>query len=184
VGRTPGVLVRRAAASIVALCALAALPALAAVTEKHPDGFLVEQRVTLAGVAPIDAYIRFVQIGSWWDPEHTISGHAENMSLQQFPGGCWCEQLDSGGFVRHMDVLVDDPPRRLRLSGGLGPLQELAVNGVMTVDFSAAGEGSQVRLSYRVGGSTQVGLARLAPAVDGVLAKALARYAGFAAATP
>ena len=78
-------------------------------------------------------------VGKWWNPDHTYSGDAKNMSFEATAGGCLCEQLPGGGSVEHMHVVFVEPRKTLRLSGGLGPLQEMAVNGAMTFQLEASG---------------------------------------------
>src|SRR5215471_13512061 len=64
------------------------------------------------------------RIGSWWDKDHTWSGNAANLSIDARPGGCFCERLPGGG-VQHMIVIYADRGKLLRMSGGIGPLQDL-----------------------------------------------------------
>ncbi len=61
------------------------------------------------------------QIGRWWDPAHTFSGQAANLTIDPRAGGCFCETLTTGS-VQHMIVSHIDAPRMLVLQGGLGPL--------------------------------------------------------------
>ncbi|MCE9521470.1 MAG: ATPase, partial [Alphaproteobacteria bacterium] len=98
------------------------------------------------------------------------------------PGGCWCETLPEGGFVKHMDVVHAAPGAMLVFSGGLGPLHFMGVAGSMTVTFKAAKEsnGSTVTLRYDVGGHDAGDFKDLSKAVDGVLLEQLTRYASFA----
>ena len=72
------------------------------------------------------------QIGSWWNPEHTYSHDAKNLSIDARPGGCFCEKLPNGGGVEHLRVVYVAPREVLRFSGGLGPLQASGVAGSMT----------------------------------------------------
>jgi hypothetical protein len=81
--------------------------------------------------------------------------------------------------VRHMTIVYASPGKLLRLSGGLGPLQEIAVAGSMTWTLSAEGSSTKVDLTYRVGGYYEGGLATLAPIVDGVLREQLERMKRF-----
>jgi uncharacterized protein YndB with AHSA1/START domain len=170
---------RTVLAALAALFAFAAAPAHAEVVASATGGFTVRHVVAVAA-PPAQAWRRFTEVGRWWNDDHTFSGSARNLSLAVRPGGCWCEKLDGGGFVRHMEVIYAAPGEMLRLSGGLGPLQDLPVSGVMTVKVEADGAGSKVTLTYAVGGNTASGLASLAPAVDGVLGQQMTRYAAFA----
>lgn len=166
-----------AAMLIVAPCSTA----LAEVTTIGPHGFESRQIVTL-GLPPEAAYRHFVAIPSWWAASHTYSGDASRLSLDVRVGGCWCERLDGGG-VEHMRVVYVDAGRMIRLEGGLGPLQELGVRGVLTVSFQPDGAGTRVTLVYRVGGWRDGGFADLAPVVDAVLAQQFERFAAAAART-
>jgi hypothetical protein len=165
------------------LVALSTPPAQGAVTASGPPGFSLKLETTVA-VSPADAFGQFVQIGRWWSPTHTYSGDAHLMTLDTKPGGCFCESLPGGGFVRHMDVVFSAPGKALRLSGGLGPLQELGATGVMSFTFKpdgAAGKATRVTLTYTVSGfATGKGLGEIAPAVDGVLSEQLSRFKHFA----
>src|SRR5262245_25163980 len=102
----------------------------AAVTSQGTNGFVVMNEVTVPG-SSADAYAAVIKIGGWWDPEHSFSQDAKNLTLDAQPGGCWCETLPNGGFVRHLDVIHAAPGAKLVLSGGLGPLQAMAVAGTM-----------------------------------------------------
>jgi hypothetical protein len=51
-----------------------------------------------------------------------------------------------------MTVVYADPGKLLRLTGGLGPLQNLAVTGVMTWKLTEAGGKTTIEMSYKVGG--------------------------------
>lgn len=156
-------------------CASLAAPARAEVVSSAANGFVV-RHVVAAPVSAEVAYRRFLDIASWWTPEHTYTGNAKNLSLRARAGDCWCEKLPDGGFVRHMSVVYAAPNRMLRLEGGLGPLQELGVHGAMTIAFEGDGPSTKVTLSYAVGGYSPNGLGALAPIVDGVIGAQLVRY--------
>jgi len=59
------------------------------------------------------------------------------------------------------------------MTGGLGPLGLLGVNGNMTWEFFDAGEGTRVKFSYAVGGYRAGGLDGMAVPVDYVVGQAL-----------
>jgi uncharacterized protein YndB with AHSA1/START domain len=167
----------------VIVCAQLALlgcsTALAEVTALAPQGF-ESRHSAVVDLAPQAAYQRFIAIASWWAGSHTYSGDARRLSLDARAGGCWCERLDGGG-VEHMRVVYVDAGKAIRFEGGLGPLQELGVRGVLTVTFRAEGAGSRVAMVYRIGGWRDTGFADLAPLVDSVLAE---QFKSFAAVTP
>ena len=108
--------VPRHAAAVIALGVLAAGPAAAAVASAGAGGFVLHHEITFPGT-PAQAWTRLVAPAAWWSSEHTYSGDAKNLSLAAVQGGCWCESLPGGGFVRHMDVLYVAPGRALRLFG-------------------------------------------------------------------
>jgi hypothetical protein len=93
------------------------------------------------------------------------------MSLDLAAGACWCERWGEGCSMQHGQVLMVQPGRVIRLRADLGPLQDLAVNGVLTIVTSAQDGKTFLRLTYRVAGSADAGLEKLAPAVDQVLAE-------------
>ena len=120
-------------------------------------------------------------VGKWWHSDHTISGFAENMHIDAGVPGCFCEDLGQGAGIVHMMVTYLSPGIIVRLSGGLGPLGLMGVDGNMTWEFDDAEEhGTIVTLNYAVGGYYAKGLDTIAPAVDGVLAEAMARLRAFA----
>lgn len=167
---------------LFAACALGALfasPASAEVITSSAGGFIVRHVVSVHTDANA-AWRRFADIGGWWNSEHTFSHDARNLKLDARPGGCWCEKLPGRGFVRHMDVVYAAPGDTLRLSGGLGPLQEMAVTGAMTVKFESDGPSTTVTMTYAVGGYAPTGLAPIAPLVDGVLGEQMLRYREYA----
>jgi uncharacterized protein YndB with AHSA1/START domain len=127
-------------------------------------------------VSPASAYDTFVAIESWWDANHTYGGKASSLTLDPRAGGIWQETLEGSGSVLHMTVLQAVPGSRLVMSGGLGPLARMGVNGTMTVVFSKSPKGTLVKLDYSVGGFDPDGFKQLAPAVDSVLAHQFQRF--------
>lgn len=165
----------------VVAAVLAGTPAVRAeVSSAGPAGFAVKSSVVVAG-APSDVYARFVEIGRWWNPQHSYSGKGENMTLRAQAGGCFCETLPGGGSVEHMRVVFVVPGHTLRMQGGLGPLQSLAATGSMTITFEAAEQQTRVTLGYLVTGYLPgTGLGELATPVDGVLSEQLQRFKKYA----
>ena len=163
-------------ASTAALVALTATDAHASVVDATPAGFTVRHVIEVSAPAWSAYQVLTDRIGAWWDPQHTFSGRSANLTIEARPGGCFCEQLPGGGGVRHMTVLYADPGKLLRLTGGLGPLQELAVSGTMTWAFmQQTGNKTTITFTYAVGGYAPGGLAALAPVVDTVLGTQVAR---------
>jgi len=119
------------------------------------------------------------KVGNWWDPAHTFSNDARNLSIDAKPGGCFCERLPDGGGVQHMTVVYASPGKLLRLTGAIGPLQEAALTGTMTWSLSPAGGGTTVELIYTIGGFRAGGFRDMPTIVDGVLRGQLARLKAF-----
>src|SRR5210317_1405887 len=115
------------------------------------------------------------EVGKWWSDDHTVNGDAGRMTIEGTPQGCFCESFENGGGVVHMDVTFVNPGIVLRLTGGLGPLGLMGVNGNMTWEFFDALEGTRVRFTYVVGGYRPGGLNAIALPVDYVIGEALAR---------
>ncbi|HAH09621.1 MAG TPA: ATPase [Alphaproteobacteria bacterium] len=149
----------------------------ARVDQQTEKGFRVVHTVTVTADASA-AFERFVKIGSWWSKAHTYSGEAKNLKIDLTPGGCWCERVGQGGFVKHMEVLTALPGQHLAFQGGLGPLQRLGASGVMAVDFKTKDGKTDVSMVYTVTGLfDDKEVAGLAAAVDGVLGEQIKRYA-------
>ena len=164
----------RAAVPILAALVLAlATTARAEVTEVADHGF--RSLHTLQMNAPAKkVWDALLQPGRWWDPAHTYSGSARNLTLEARAGGCFCETLKNGQ-VQHLTVTHIRWPEQLTLTGGLGPLAAQGVAGAMVVTVKPSPGGSTVTMSYAVGGWSAVPFQTLAPAVDGVLAGQMTR---------
>lgn len=147
----------------------------AKVVDSSASGFTSKTSVVIDKPAA-SVWTSLVSISSWWDPSHSYSGKAENISLEVTAGGCFCEKL-TGGTVEHARVVHVEADRRLRLRGELGPLGEMAVSGVLTFDLVEKNGKTTVTLTYVVGGYAPGGLKHLAKPVDGVLAHQLKRLA-------
>ena len=146
----------------------------AEVRQAVPDGFMLAYAAPVKGDAK-HAWASLVALPRWWSREHTWSGKAENLSLKAEADGCFCERW-SGGSAAHGRVLMALPERMLRLDTALGPLQELALEGVLTFWIRTADDGStRLELEYRVNGASTSGLDEIAPKVDDVLGEQFAR---------
>jgi hypothetical protein len=75
-----------------------------------------------------------------------------------------------------MTVLYLAPGKAVRFGGALGPLQAMGVTGALTITLTAAsGGGTDVVLTYSVGGFVKEGFADLSKGVDAVLGVQVAR---------
>lgn len=164
--------------TLAILFAILAGPARGEVVETTAVGFLVRNTATI-NASPAKAYAALSDIGGWWDPAHTLSRDARNLSLEAKPGGCFCERLPDGGGVQHMRVVYVAPDKLLRLTGAIGPLQEAALVGTMSWNLQQTSGGTAVELSYAVGGFRAGGFRDFATVVDGVLREQLARLKAF-----
>ena len=165
------------ASRIATIVALAAIPVLAETTNVSPNAFTSSHRAEV-NASPAAVYAALGQLGRWWDPRHTYSGKSENLSLDLRAGGCWCEQWD-GGSVEHARVIYAAPGKALRVEGGFGPLQAMAVSAVVTYAIKTEGEKTILTMTYNVRGA-DAGLDKLAPLVDKVMAEGFARLVEFA----
>ena len=140
-----------------------------------PNGFLVKFDVSVNAPAGkvYDALVG--QVGSWWNPEHTYSHDAKNLSIDPRPEGCFCEKLPNGGGIEHLRVVYIAPPQVVRFSGALGPLQASGVAGSMTWKLTGGSDSTRLELSYSVGGFIPGGFEKIAPAVEAMLREQLDR---------
>ena len=149
----------------------------AEVIDADKNGFSLVHEVSVnatratAWVAAVD------NIDKWWDPGHTISGNAALLSIDARPLGCFCEAV--GGGVVHLMVTTVSRDVNLRMTGGLGPLGLMGVNGNMTWEFFEVDGGTKIRFSYAVGGYSRDGLDTIAGGVDVVIGEALQRLKAY-----
>jgi len=165
---------RRFALLLTALCLPLSTPA--EVRDAAENGFTVVHEMTVVA-SRTDAWRAAVgSIGQWWSSDHTVGGDAQRLSIGAVAQGCFCEDLGSGAAVVHMTVTMVNPGVILRLTGGLGPLGLLGVDGNMTWEFEDLEPlGTRIRLTYAVGGYRPGGLDEFAGPVDFVLGEALTR---------
>ena len=160
-----------------------ASPVQADVKDTRENGFVIEATV-MADASPAAVYRQLVRVADWWDPKHTWSGSARNLKLEAKAGGCFCEKLADGGSVQHARVIFAQPGKLLRLDGALGPLQDMAVSGVLSFNLAPDGPGTRINMTYRVAGVLAMDSAKLAPLVDQVMGIQLGRLRSFASGAP
>lgn len=149
------------------------------VTSASANGFTVVHAVRI-NAAPTRVYEALTtQVGKWWNPDHSYSKNADNLSMAPKAGGCFCEILPNGGSVEHMRVVMVMPNRLLRLEGGLGPLQSLGVGAHMTWEFAADGSATKLTMTYVVGGYMDGGLDKMSAPVSGMLQETIGRLQRF-----
>jgi hypothetical protein len=149
------------------------------VLDAAPGGFTIRHKTQISA-GRIDVYNAAIhKVGTWWNDDHTLSGDAGNMYIEPRTQGCFCETLGETGGVVHLTVTFVNPGVILRLSGGLGPLGLMGVNGNMTWEFDDSEQGTIVTLNYAVGGYLAGGLDSVAAAVDGVLIEQMTSLKSF-----
>jgi len=153
--------------------------AVADVVDAEAGGFTSVNETTVD--APRDEVWQsaITEISQWWSSDHTVSGEASRLRIDARPQGCFCEDLGEGAGVVHMTVTTHSPIAMLRLTGGLGPLGLMGVDGNMTWEFSDADAGTWVRFTYAVGGYRPGGLDSIAGPVDKVIGEALLRLKAY-----
>jgi hypothetical protein len=172
-------MMRSGFAMIAGMTMLCSGAARAEIVSAGPSGFNIRHVVELPNITAPVVWATLADIGKWWDPEHTYSGDARNLTLEPFVRGCFCEKLSLYAGIEHASVVYAQPAKTLRLSGALGPLQDFGVIGSMTWQIEPAGGGSRVTLTYSAGGFADRPLADWAPRVDEVLGGQLQRLARF-----
>lgn len=120
---------------------------------------------------------RLIQPETWWHPDHTYSGRAENLSLKAEAGGAWREDWD-GGSVIHGTVMLVQTGEVLRINAPFGPLQQLGAHTIWTITISADGEGSKVVFDEVSNGPSTANMTETAAAVDFVKSEAIRRLTG------
>lgn len=163
----------------VQVCLLVSPALRGEVIDANAVGFSTRHSVAVA--APrMTVYKALVSdVGSWWNPDHTVSGNAASLYIEPRVHGCFCEVLGTDAGLAHMTVTFINPGVMLRLTGGLGPLGLMGVAGNMTFELEEADGVTQLTLQYAVGGYRPDGLDSIAPAVDGVLSDAIERLKSY-----
>jgi uncharacterized protein YndB with AHSA1/START domain len=160
---------------LVPVFALLSSLALAEVENAGVGGFTVVNKVTVEASREVVWRAAIDDVGLWWSSDHTVSGDASRLSITAVPQGCFCESFGPGSGVVHLSVTMVNPGVVIRLTGGLGPLGLMGVNGNMTWEFETVEGGTQVTFTYAVGGYRPDGLDTIAGPVDFVVGEALAR---------
>ena len=162
------------AAAFIPLCAGAEVKSATA------ESMLIEHRFTIAAPAA-RVWETLLHPERWWPTDHTWSGKRENLGIEPEVGGCFCERWD-GNEVEHARVVMLMPNKLLRFDAALGPLQELAISGVINVALDEKDGATTMVVTHRVSGDATHKLDAFAPVVDQVNGLQFGNLAAAAAA--
>ena len=172
---------RRGAATILMIgLVVAGAEAGADVLDASPTGFTLENSRDVDVDATTIWSALIDEVDRWWPKDHTWWGVESRLTIDPRAGGCFCEAAGER-YARHMAIVFVEPPRLLRMVGGLGPLQGMGVDGVMEWRITSVEGGTRITLHYRAGGYTPDNLGEFAPVVDQVQAVQLGGLADFVA---
>ena len=148
-----------------------ATPAAAEIASRSEDAFtLTFSTRTQYGPGRITGSLEGLQ--HWWDPAHTYTGDAANLSLDLTPGGCWCERLADGADFDHGRT-VSVTPGEILFHAPFGPLRAMATRADLTVAWSLVGREMEPSWTFVVEGP---GVGAMAEAVDGVMEGGFRRW--------
>ena len=148
------------------------------VIDATAGGFTLRETAQI-NATPDKVYTAITTPSLWWSSSHTFSGNALNLTLDAHAGGCWCETLPNGGSVLHLTVVMAAPGKSLRLRGALGPFQTMAVDGSMVWSLAPGSGGTQLTLTYALGGYAKDGFGEISKGADGVLAEQVQRLKAY-----
>lgn len=155
----------------LAVAVVTASPAAAEIISRSENAFTLrfegETRLGPDGVA--DA---FSQVQQWWDPAHSYTGDAANLSLDLVPGGCWCEAMPDGSRFDHGRVEAV-ALGEVRLHAPFGPLRTMATRAELVVTYALVDGVVLPSWTFIVEGP---GVGALAEPVDGVIGGGFARW--------
>lgn len=138
----------------------------AKVLSKSPSGFQLSISTPIE--KPVeDVYQQFLAVGDWWEDDHTWFGDSSKMSIDPRVNGCFCE-IDADKQALHMTLSYVEPNKEIRMLGGLGPLQMMAVHGAMSWQFKRIENGTELVLTYTVTGFDGMELDKITDIVDQV----------------
>jgi uncharacterized protein YndB with AHSA1/START domain len=171
-------MIRRALtiAAIAVIAAAVVTPVRADIVSASDSHYVLRHEGTTA-LSPEATWQRLVAPQSWWHPDHTYSGDADNLDLDARAGGLWREEWP-GGSVAHGQVLSVIPGKTLRLEAPFGPLQGVGAYTIWTITLEAIDGGTLVVFDESSIGPPSADMAELAKAVDYVKAEAMRRLTG------
>ncbi len=149
-----------------------ALPARAGVRQAAANGFELENSALVQAPAGKVWKAMTAGIDHRWPKDHSWWGSKSTLRLDARAGGCFCEPAGERQ-AQHLQVALVEPGQRLRLLGGLGPLQAMGLHGVAESTLEPQGQATRVVWRYTVDGYTTTDPTALAAVVDRVQARQL-----------
>jgi hypothetical protein len=149
---------------------------LAKVVFVSDTGFIVENQVITDASATQVWHALVNDVDKWWPKDHTW--WEGTLSISPIAGGCFCENKNNKS-ASHMTISYVEPKTILRMTGGLGPLQEMGMHGALDWKILPEGNQSKIILTYKATGINPDGFAELAPIVgqvQGIQLNQLAEY--------
>lgn len=162
-------------AAILSAAVALASPASAEVVERGADHFILRYQAALEA-SPEDLIGAVKHIGAWWNPAHTYSGDADNLSMALAPGACFCERLADGSVFEHGAVHEYDAATGVLIHAALGPLHGKAERADWSIGWTGSDGGRGLVMTYVVQGP---GLGALAGPVDQVMGEQFQRLVHF-----
>ena len=159
---------------LVAFIVAAGGSALADVTDVSAAGFQLQIKTHIAAT-PANVFATITTPSKWWNPAHTYSHDAANLTIDAKAGGCFCEKLPDGGSVQHLTVATVMPGRLLRMRGALGPFQAWGMEGAMSWEVTAAGPETDLVVTYDLGGHMAGGFGDWPQKANGMVGDQVAR---------
>ena len=141
------------------------------------SGYLVTHKADVSAT-PAQVYTALGQPGRWWNSQHTYSGKSENLVVELRAGGCFCEHWE-GNSIEHARVIYAVRDKHVRMEGGLGPLQDMAVAGILNWSIALKDTKTVLTFTYRVRGA-DASLDKTAEIVDKVMGEQITRLVAFA----
>lgn len=155
---------------------LAASTAVAETSGVSPSGYFITHKAEV-NATPAQVYSALGQLGRWWNSQHTYSGKSENLVVELRAGGCFCEHWE-GNSIEHARVIYATRDKVVRMEGSLGPLQDMAVTGIMNWIIATADGKTKLTFTYRVRGA-EASLEKTAEIVDKVMGEQFTRLVAF-----
>jgi uncharacterized protein YndB with AHSA1/START domain len=167
------------ALALAAFALVLAMACPAEVVDSAPNGITVRSTLVIQA-PPGDVYQKLVKnVGDWWNSAHTFSQDAHNMTIDDKPGGCFCEKLPGGGGVQHFEVAMSSPGKFIMFRGAMGPMLSQAVMGSLEITLVPDGAGTKLTATLRAGGYMPNGVNSMAGPADMVVAEQFTRLKSY-----